>query len=102
MAASPANGSITSGMNRGLGISDPMKGLSKVSCPAATLQPGKSETCTATYVTTQHDVTAGGVTNTASAHGDPAGAARPLLSRGSTVTVQVPAPIVSNPVPVTG
>ena len=37
-------------------VTDPMSGLSKISCPAPTLAPGATETCTATYTTTQADV----------------------------------------------
>jgi hypothetical protein len=85
-----------------VGITDPMKGLSTVTCPKAVLQPGAAETCTARYTVTQANLTAGGITNTASGHAQWIGAVRPLVSRGSTVTVQVPAPIVRNPVPVTG
>ena len=40
-------------------VTDPMTGLSAISCPATTLAPWASETCTATYSTTQIDVDQG-------------------------------------------
>ena len=52
-------------------VTDPLPGLSAVTCPLGTLAPGASETCTATYTTTQADVNAGGVTNTGTASGRP-------------------------------
>jgi uncharacterized repeat protein (TIGR01451 family) len=52
-----------------VGVSDPKVGA--VSCPATTLVPGASTTCTATYTLTQADVDAGSVTNTATASGTP-------------------------------
>ena len=52
-----------------VGVSDPMHGLSAVACPLGTLPVGQSETCTATYITTQADVDAGSITNTAVATG---------------------------------
>jgi uncharacterized repeat protein (TIGR01451 family) len=55
-------------------VSDPHAGLSGISCaPAlgASLDPGDQMTCTAHYVTTQTDVNAGEVTNTATVVGTP-------------------------------
>ena len=52
-----------------VGVTDPMPGLSSVTCPIGTLAPGACETCTATYTTTQADVDAGSITNTGTAIG---------------------------------
>ena len=52
-------------------VTDPMPGLSSVTCPLGTLAPGASETCTATYTTTQADVDRGSITNTGTASGTP-------------------------------
>ncbi len=52
-------------------VADPMAGLSAVSCPDSTLAPGASETCSATYTTTQTDVDRASITNTGTASGDP-------------------------------
>jgi uncharacterized repeat protein (TIGR01451 family)/LPXTG-motif cell wall-anchored protein len=54
-----------------LGVTDPFPGLSPISCPASTLAPNASTTCSATYVTTQADIDAGSITNTATASGTP-------------------------------
>jgi uncharacterized repeat protein (TIGR01451 family) len=50
-------------------VTDPMTGLSAVICPSATLAPSASETCSATYVTTQADVDRGWLKNTGTATG---------------------------------
>ena len=56
-----------------------------MTCPISTLPPGESETCTATYTTTQADVDAGGITNTGTAHGTPPTGA-PVTAQ-STLTI---------------
>jgi uncharacterized repeat protein (TIGR01451 family) len=87
----------------GVGVTDTdLPGLSAIDCPRSTLAPGAGETCTATYVTTQADVKAGLVTNTATAHGLPPGQTTPLVSAPSTATVRALPPTVPPEVPVTG
>lgn len=72
-------------------ISDPFFGT-PYSCSIATLAPGATDrTCVASYTTTQDDVNAGSITNTASATVDaPAGVGDPA-DQDSTVVVQGPA-----------
>lgn len=47
-------------------VTDPLSGLSAVSCPATTLAPAAKMTCTATYTTKASDVASGQVVNQAS------------------------------------
>ena len=54
-----------------VGVTDPLPGLSAITCPATTLAPGDDTDCTATYTLTQTDVDAGSVINTATATGTP-------------------------------
>jgi hypothetical protein len=68
-------------------VTDPMSGLSKISCPATKLSPGATETCSVTYTTTQADVKRGSVKNTGTATGtSPSGT---KVSATSTVIVLV-------------
>ena len=55
----------------GVVVSDPLPGLSAVTCPVATLAPGATTTCTASYTLTQADVDSGHVANTATVTGTP-------------------------------
>ena len=64
-------------------VDDPLVGTAI--CPATTLAPGASTTCTATYALTQADIDAGQVTNTASASGTSPGGAT-LSATDSTTT----------------
>ncbi|HWL44366.1 MAG TPA: LPXTG cell wall anchor domain-containing protein [Ilumatobacter sp.] len=77
-------------------VIDPLDGLSTITCPDTTLAPGASTTCTATYSTTQDDVEAGRVVNTATATATgptPIQGPAPIVSADSTVTV----PAVQSP-----
>ena len=64
-----------------------LPGLSAISCPSTTLAAQATETCTATYSTTQADVDSGSVTNSATAQGTPPGSTTPVVSDKSTATV---------------
>jgi uncharacterized repeat protein (TIGR01451 family) len=77
-------GNVTLGA---VGVLDAHVGLSGLSCPDPTLVPGASETCSATYVVTPADVSAGSVLNTATAQGTAPGASTPINSPPSSVTV---------------
>jgi len=68
-------------------ITDGLPGLSAISCPRSSLAPGADETCTASYVITNADVSAGQVVNTATAHGTQEGARHPVVSGQSSVIV---------------
>jgi hypothetical protein len=67
-------------------VTDAHAGLSPISCPTTTLDPGQTETCTATYVTTQTDVDAGSIQNTGVATGIAAGTGN-TVSDSSTLTI---------------
>ncbi|MFA5634004.1 MAG: choice-of-anchor K domain-containing protein [Candidatus Dojkabacteria bacterium] len=51
----------------GITVTDPLTGLSIISCPVTTLAVGEDTTCTATYAITQNDIDKGKVENTATA-----------------------------------
>jgi uncharacterized repeat protein (TIGR01451 family) len=75
-------------------VTDPLVGLSPITCPAGSLAIGASMTCTATYTTTSADVSRGNVMNTATATGtDPSGVpAGPSTSTATIPAVTIPAP----------
>ena len=87
LVTNSGNVSLTS-----VGVTDLLPGVSPVTCPISTLAPGASETCAATYTTTQADVDRGSITNTGTASGTPPSG--PLVTAQSTVILpaaQVPA-----------
>ena len=69
----------------GVAVTDPLPGLSAISCPAAaaTLSPGESQTCTASLVLNQAHVDAGSVGNTATVSGTPPAGATPSPTTAS-------------------
>ncbi len=71
-----------------IAVSDPLPGLSAVTCPLSTLAPSASTTCTATYTVAQADVDAGSIVNTATASGTPPSG--PPVTDADSTTVAVP------------
>ncbi|WP_313255174.1 Ig-like domain-containing protein [Stenotrophomonas sp.] len=63
--------------------------IATVSCPVTSLAPAASTVCTASYTVTQADVTAGTVTNIATANGTPTGGT--LVPPSDTVTITLKA-----------
>ncbi|ADB52439.1 DUF11 domain-containing protein [Conexibacter woesei] len=72
-------------------VSDPLPGLSPISCPQTRLAPAASQTCTATYTTTGADVNAGEIDNTGTVTGQPptpfGGTPPPPVTDRSSTTV---------------
>ncbi len=75
----------------GVSVTDPMPGLSAISCPQTTLAPPAQEVCTATYTTTQADVDIGSINNT----GTVSGLTPQNVAVSDTATDHVPA--IPNP-----
>lgn len=87
----------------GVTVIDGHPGLSAVSCPSAALGPGEHMTCTASYVTTEADVRAGLITNTATAAGDPPSGAQVVSAPSTARVASLPSGMpTGTPVPVTG
>jgi uncharacterized repeat protein (TIGR01451 family) len=74
-----------------VGVLDAHAGLSGLSCPDSTLAPAATETCSATYVVTPADISAGSIVNTATAQGTAPGAPTPISSLPSSVTLPLAA-----------
>jgi uncharacterized repeat protein (TIGR01451 family) len=68
-----------------VGVTDPMVGLSAISCPQTSLAPTVSTTCTATYTVTVADMNNGSIANTAEATGTPPSG--PAVTNTSSTTV---------------
>src|SRR5262249_13210688 len=76
-------------------LTDPLVGLSPIDCGGVTsLAAGASVDCTATYTTTQADVDAGEIVNTATLTGTPP-SGLPLTAKSSVTVSAVDAPAVS-------
>ena len=76
-------------------VTDPMSGLSAIDCGnssnvIASLAPGATVTCTATYTTTQADVDAGSISNIGSVEASPPSG--PEVSDSSPLTLSFVAP----------
>lgn len=75
-------------------VSDPLPGLSAVTCSLSTLTPAAFTTCTATYTVRQSDVDAGSIANTATATGTPP-VGPPVTDTGSATVTAAKGPSVS-------
>ena len=76
-------------------VDDPKVGT--VLCPATTLAPGASTTCSATYTLTQADVDAGGVDNNATAYGNPPGGDPTSTTDDASATDSTTTPVTQTP-----
>lgn len=76
-----------------IGVTDSKVG--PVTCATQTLAPGASITCAtvSSYFVTDADVLAGGVVNTATAHGTPPPGIAPIVPPSDTVTTPTPVPV---------
>jgi uncharacterized repeat protein (TIGR01451 family) len=84
----------------GVTVTDALAGLSPVTCPATVLRRGRPMTCAATYTATAADVTAGSVTNTATATGNaPNGAKATAGPATATAFAGGPPAPPANPAP---
>jgi uncharacterized repeat protein (TIGR01451 family) len=90
----------------GVKVTDPMAGLSTITCPTTALAPAASMTCTATYMTTQADAAHGSIKNVATASGAKPGGAGMTSDPSSVIIPGLPqapvSPITPITVPVTG
>jgi hypothetical protein len=78
-------------------VTDPLPGLSAITCPATTLAAAASMNCTATYVITAGDMSAGVIDNTATVTGQPPpGSSAPTAQ--ASESVPLPAPVPTLPV----
>ncbi|HHX7304720.1 TPA: DUF7507 domain-containing protein [Legionella anisa] len=68
-------------------VTDPHSGLSAISCPVTTLNPGAQTTCSATYVTTAADVANGSISDTATVTGNSPGG--PATATSNTLVIPV-------------
>ncbi len=75
-------------------VTDPLPGLSAVSCPSSTLAPSESMTCTGSYTVTQVNIDAGSISNTATATGAPP-SGPPVTKTGSAIVTVTKGPAVS-------
>ena len=69
----------------GIGVTDPLSGLSVITCPAASLAPAGTESCTATYTSKVTDVKAKRFKLAASAIGTPP--TGPAVKGSATVVI---------------
>ncbi len=68
--------------------------LGKIDCPKTTLAPGEMMTCTATHVTTQSNVNAGGIKNVATVTGHPPDGLHPVTDEADDAVIGVRHPAI--------